>query len=135
MNDISSEISNLDDIDPKAVPRESSIMRRASQVQAKENDDEYLPPINNKSNVRGPSVIEDDKELMFRDKPVQLVKIDPNIGKFQICEQGLKILRAIEGNIGIVTFAGLYRTGKSFTLNLLLDKLGKGVYYMYHLIV
>jgi len=37
------------------------------------------------------------------------------------------VLRNIEGNIGIIAFTGLYRTGKSFTLNLLLDKLDKGV--------
>jgi hypothetical protein len=135
MSDISSEISNVNDVGPQATPRESSIMKRSSQVHMKSNDNDYLPPISNKPSARGPSVMEENKELVFRDKPVQLVRVDPNIGKFQLCEQGLKILRAIEGNIGIVAFAGLYRTGKSFTLNLLLDKLGKGVSCICHLIV
>jgi hypothetical protein len=124
--DISSELSNVDDAGTKELPRESSIMKRPSLIQqhSSRDDMEFLPPISNK-----PSVVEDNKDLVFRDKPIQLVKVDTNIGKFQLCEQGLKVLRGIEGNIGIIAFAGLYRTGKSFTLNLLLDKLGKGVYF------
>ena len=71
--------------------------------------------------------VEESKGVAFKDRPIQLVKINHDIGKFQICDAGLKILQQIEGNVGIVAFTGLYRTGKSFTFNLLLDKLGKGV--------
>jgi len=122
--DISSELSYVDDVGTKELPRKSSIMKRPSQIQrySSREDMEVLPPINN-----NPSIVEDDKDLVFKDKPIQLVKVDTNIGKFHLCEQGLKVLRNIEGNIGIIAFTGLYRTGKSFTLNLLLDKLDKGV--------
>lgn len=120
---ISSDLSSVDGSVPRAPPRESWAVKRPSQVlqrSSRDDNSECLPPIAKCSVV-------EEKEMVFRDRPVQLVKIDPNIGKFQLCEQGLKILRGIEGNIGIVAFAGLYRTGKSFILNLLLDKLGKGV--------
>lgn len=129
--DISSDISGVDDNGPQIKPRESSTIKRPSHVQIRDDDNDYLPPIGNKYNGRSPSIMEEDKEMAFKDKPIQLVKVDPNIGKFQLCEQGLKVLRGIEGNIGIIAFAGLYRTGKSFTLNLLLDKLGKGVHFTY----
>lgn len=81
-----------------------------------------LPPLADK--VRP---VEEAKSEAFRDSPVQLVKINHDLGRFQVCEQGMRLLQGLEGNIGIVAFTGLYRTGKSFTLNLLLDKLGKGV--------
>lgn len=127
--DISSDISGMDD-GPRVAPRESSILKKPPQGSMK--DEDHLPPISSRPSARGPSA-EEDKEMAFKDKPVQLVRIDTNIGKFQLCEQGLKVLRGIEGNIGIVSFAGLYRTGKSFTLNLLLDKLGKGVHFIHSL--
>lgn len=36
----------------------------------------------------------------------------------------MKILRSIKGDVGVVSVAGAQRTGKSFILNMLLDKLG-----------
>lgn len=127
--DVSSDISGMDDDDSKAIPRQSYTRKKPSQVIQidKRDEPEVLPPIKPPSQKN----VEEDKGS-FEDRPIQLVKINPDIGKFQVCEQGLKILRRIEGNIGIIAFAGLYRTGKSFTLNLLLDKLGKGVLCCYH---
>ncbi len=86
---------------------------------------EGLPPVSG----RDKSAVEEIKggEEPYRERPIQLVKIDHDLGRFRACEQGMRILQGLEGNIGIVAFTGLYRTGKSFTLNLLLDKLGKGV--------
>mmetsp|Transcript_18854 Transcript_18854/g.18523 ORF Transcript_18854/g.18523 Transcript_18854/m.18523 type:complete len:372 (-) Transcript_18854:431-1546(-) len=36
----------------------------------------------------------------------------------------MKVLKSIKGDIGVVSLAGAQRTGKSFALNMLLDKLG-----------
>lgn len=49
------------------------------------------------------------------------------------------MIRKLEGDIGVVAVSGAQRTGKSFILNLLLDRSGdgKGVsdYHSSHLIV
>ena len=58
------------------------------------------------------------------DGPVQLVKVSQDLSTFEVCEEGLKVLRSIKDDIGIVSLAGAQRTGKSFALNMLLDKLG-----------
>ncbi len=84
-------------------------------------------------NVGKPKREEAQEESSSR--PIQLVKINRDTGKFQVCEEGLRTLQKIEGNLGIVAFTGLYRTGKSFTLNLLLDKVGKGVRCLPHTII
>ena len=89
-------------------------------------DEDSLPPISTREQL-SENLQEENKVISFTDKPVQLVRIDQRLGKFQICDEGIKMLQNIETDIGIVSFTGLYRTGKSFTLNLLLDKLGKGV--------
>jgi len=56
------------------------------------------------------------------DGPVQLISISKDLKKFEAKEEGLRLLRSIEGDIGIVSVAGVQRTGKSFLLNLLLDR-------------
>lgn len=58
------------------------------------------------------------------DAPIQLVKVNKNLTKFEVCEEGLNALRSVSGKIGISAFCGSYRTGKSFALNMLLDKMG-----------
>ena len=37
--------------------------------------------------------------------------------RFVINEEAIKALNKIEGNVGVISIAGLYRTGKSFVLN------------------
>ena len=101
-----------------------------AQSMNEEVKNSFLPPLLAKTKAKEESAVAvnvPEATTLFKEKPVQLVRINHDIGKFQVCEQGLKMLQGIEGNIGIVAFTGLYRTGKSFTLNLLLDKLGKGV--------
>jgi len=88
-----------------------------------DKNDGILPPLSERERASNK-----EKGLSFEDKPIQLVSINQEVGKFQLCEKGIKMLQEIEGNLGIVAFTGLYRTGKSFTLNLLLDKLSKGVH-------
>jgi len=67
---------------------------------------------------------EGDNEVLEVDEPLQLVKISDDLTKFEVCEEGLNVLRSIKSDLGIVAMAGAQRTGKSFALNMLLDKLG-----------
>ncbi|GMF18798.1 unnamed protein product [Phytophthora lilii] len=43
-------------------------------------------------------------------------------GSFEVCEEAAAYLRQIRGDVAVVAIAGLYRTGKSFLLNLLLGR-------------
>lgn len=63
-------------------------------------------------------------EVYNIDGPVQLVKVSEDLQSFEVCEEGLKVLKSIKGDIGVVSLAGAQRTGKSFALNMLLDRLG-----------
>eukprot|EP00742_Colponemidia_sp_Colp-10_P003322 GILJ01003537.1.p1 GENE.GILJ01003537.1~~GILJ01003537.1.p1 ORF type:complete len:897 (+),score=138.74 GILJ01003537.1:235-2691(+) len=58
------------------------------------------------------------------DKPLQLVSTEN--GEFKLNEEAIRIISQIEGKIGVISVAGLYRTGKSFALNILLDRVGEG---------
>ncbi|KAF0719722.1 Aste57867_844 [Aphanomyces stellatus] len=53
--------------------------------------------------------------------PVQLIRVDPD-GSFHVDDAAVKKLESIKGKIAVVAVAGLYRTGKSFLLNLLVSK-------------
>ncbi|CDW71073.1 guanylate-binding n-terminal domain containing protein [Stylonychia lemnae] len=65
-----------------------------------------------------------DQEIT-QSSPIQLLKISQDLKKFELSEEGLKILRSIDTDIGIVAVTGAQRTGKSFILNLLLDQHGQ----------
>ena len=41
-------------------------------------------------------------------------------GVFRVADEAKSLLRGIKGKIAVVAVAGLYRTGKSFLLNLLI---------------
>ena len=45
---------------------------------------------------------------------------------FNLNYEALEVIREIEGDIGIVAVSGSQRTGKSFILNLLLNRFNKG---------
>ena len=45
-------------------------------------------------------------------------------GKFSVNPEAVKYLQTLEGEIGVVAIAGLYRTGKSYLLNQLMEKSG-----------
>lgn len=55
---------------------------------------------------------------------MQLIRVSQDLKTFEINEKAMEILRGIEGDIGVVAVSGAQRTGKSFILNLLLDKKG-----------
>ena len=47
---------------------------------------------------------------------------------FEVHQDALQVFRAVEGQIGVVSVCGLKAAGKSFLLNILLDKFqGSGV--------
>ena len=56
------------------------------------------------------------------EKQINLINIEED--KFKISDVALKALRALKGDIKVVSMAGLQRTGKSFLLNQLV--MGKG---------
>ena len=62
------------------------------------------------------------KGAQMKEEPMQLIAISQDLKTFTINQQALEIIRNIEGDIGIVAVAGAQRTGKSFILNLLIDK-------------
>ena len=41
---------------------------------------------------------------------------------FEVHQDALQVFRAVEGQIGVVSVCGLKAAGKSFLLNILLDK-------------
>eukprot|EP00762_Andalucia_godoyi_P002813 ANDGO_04520.mRNA.1 Atlastin len=60
------------------------------------------------------------------EKPVQLIRVSEDDSTFELCDDGVAILNKLVGReIAVVSVAGLYRTGKSFLLNAILNKFGK----------
>jgi hypothetical protein len=52
--------------------------------------------------------------------PIQLVRVDGR-GKMELCSEGLSLLASIDPPLAVIAFAGPYRSGKSFALNLMLE--------------
>ncbi|MCQ2816723.1 MAG: hypothetical protein MJ252_05590 [archaeon] len=53
-------------------------------------------------------------------KAIPMVNYDPSIGKFIINEEAVNIISKQAAPIGIISVAGMYRTGKSYLLNRML---------------
>mmetsp|Transcript_960 Transcript_960/g.873 ORF Transcript_960/g.873 Transcript_960/m.873 type:complete len:256 (+) Transcript_960:71-838(+) len=63
------------------------------------------------------------KSMQFREEAIPLVSLDPKTNKFIINDEAIDFLNSLKGDIGIVSVAGMYRTGKSYLLNrMLLDR-------------
>lgn len=56
----------------------------------------------------------------FKEEAIPLIEFNTSEKKFFINEDAENILRKIEGPIGVVSVAGMYRTGKSYLLNRML---------------
>lgn len=56
---------------------------------------------------------------MYKEKAIPLVSVDPS-GKYIFQEEAADFLRSLQGPIGVISVAGLYRTGKSYLLNRML---------------
>lgn len=64
------------------------------------------------------------------DTPVQLLRVERSGGqwRYEVCPEGAKVLeRYGSRGIAVASMAGLYRTGKSFLLNLLSERSQKGL--------
>eukprot|EP00930_Biecheleria_cincta_P033302 TRINITY_DN23064_c0_g1_i1.p1 TRINITY_DN23064_c0_g1~~TRINITY_DN23064_c0_g1_i1.p1 ORF type:complete len:778 (+),score=198.88 TRINITY_DN23064_c0_g1_i1:115-2448(+) len=62
----------------------------------------------------------EDADATYYPGPLQLIAIDDS-GQCHLQENAVSILSQIPGRLAVVSIAGLYRTGKSFLLNRLLD--------------
>ena len=56
---------------------------------------------------------------MYKEKAIPLVTVDPS-GKYILQDEAIDFLRSLQGPIGVISVAGLYRTGKSYLLNRML---------------
>ena len=56
---------------------------------------------------------------MYKEKAIPLVTVDQD-GKYVFQEEAAEFLRSLQGPIGVISVAGLYRTGKSYLLNRML---------------
>lgn len=54
--------------------------------------------------------------------PIPLITVSESTGALQISPDAVNLLQSIKGSIAIVSVAGLYRTGKSYLLNMLLER-------------
>lgn len=57
---------------------------------------------------------------------MQLISVSSDLKSFEINPEALNVIRNVPGEIGVVAVSGSQRTGKSFILNLLLDKSNSG---------
>jgi chromosome segregation ATPase len=58
-------------------------------------------------------------------KAISMVNYDPSLGQFIINQEALEIIRQLQNPLGVISVAGMYRTGKSYLLNrMLLNRSG-----------
>jgi len=61
----------------------------------------------------------------FKEEPIPFVIYNNDLRKYEINEEVQDMLRHLQGPIGIISVAGMYRTGKSYLLNrMLLNRAG-----------
>ena len=53
-------------------------------------------------------------------KAISMVNYDPSLGQFVINPEALEIIRDLQNPLGVISVAGMYRTGKSYLLNRML---------------
>jgi hypothetical protein len=65
----------------------------------------------------------DNEQVKFIDRAIPLITCvgrdeeNGEQGHFEVSEEAVKIIKQIKGPIGVITVAGMYRTGKSYLLN------------------
>ena len=63
------------------------------------------------------------EKIEFKEEPIQLIEFQGS--KFKLNPEALKLISSIENDIIVVSIVGKARTGKSYLMNLLLDRIGK----------
>ena len=56
----------------------------------------------------------------FEDKAIPFIMYEPEKKQFEMSEEARHFLELVDGPIGVVAVAGMYRTGKSYLLNRML---------------
>mmetsp|Transcript_1314 Transcript_1314/g.1976 ORF Transcript_1314/g.1976 Transcript_1314/m.1976 type:complete len:116 (+) Transcript_1314:140-487(+) len=62
----------------------------------------------------------------MHEEALPFVLYNPAVGKFEINEETREFLRSLEGPIGVLSVAGMYRSGKSYLLNRVLLNRARG---------
>ena len=63
------------------------------------------------------------EKIEYKEEPIQLIEFQGS--KFKLNQEALKLISSIENDIIVVSIVGKARTGKSYLMNLLLDRIGK----------
>ena len=75
-----------------------------------------------------PEKPEGKKPAVFKEEAIPLIEWIPSLKEFQVNPEAKEIISNLQGPIGVITVAGMYRTGKSYLLNrVILNKGGFGV--------
>lgn len=56
----------------------------------------------------------------YKEKAIPMVSVNTTTGKYVFEEEALNFIKSVPGPIGVISVAGLYRTGKSYLLNRML---------------
>lgn len=57
---------------------------------------------------------------LYKEEALVLIKYNPDNKLYEINQEAVQLIKSIPAPIGIITVAGLYRTGKSYLLNRML---------------
>ena len=61
--------------------------------------------------------VAEKKIVEFREEAIPLIEWIADTKKFEVAQDAKDIIKQLQGPIGVVTVAGMYRTGKSYLLN------------------
>ena len=62
-----------------------------------------------------------DDETKIQGGPIQWIGFDETLDKYHVYPDAVKYLKTLTRPLAIVSVVGLYRTGKSYLLNRILD--------------
>jgi ATPase subunit of ABC transporter with duplicated ATPase domains len=104
-----------------SVQGDNSSPTNQTQLQEKNNQANL---INTYDNLGLDDNQENPKEkIEYKEQPIQLIEFQGS--KFKLNPEALKLISSIENDIIVVSIVGKARTGKSYLMNLLLDRIGK----------
>ena len=74
-----------------------------------------LQPFNSMASIAS----SEESKAPSADSAIPFITLDPDTNKFEIHDEAVKVLNNLNCPVAVVTVAGMYRTGKSYLLNLL----------------